>query len=363
MASRERTEELLTGFLDGNLSNEEAREIQRELLGNEQLRSELEQLRDLSRDLKALPQKRLGSDFASRVIAEAQRQALKSGLPEDHHVRLAEHAEITAATAPRKIGGPWIRWAAGSAAIAASLFVVFWLSGSGGSNVNNLLQNPSEGLVVVEPESDSQLPKLPDDLPPSDAFVKDPVDDSSSQFVRNQTQKTRAYATILTIDVFPSAKAWENNTVAEILKFSEIPVAAPIVVDSKIVSALHNTKVITDEGEGTSEVALIFVEGPGKKVDGVFLDIAGRKQEFGKPLLNMIVDRPDQQVAMQLQQAIGTLGSLQGQATPIVSKGGALNFNSDTKEPAQEENAAPLNVSMFGNQERVGLLLIIHKPK
>jgi hypothetical protein len=74
--------ELLSAYLDGELTADERAEVERLLAANPAAREALDELRAMSATLQALPRRELGEDLGRQVLREAQRRKLSQGEPE-----------------------------------------------------------------------------------------------------------------------------------------------------------------------------------------------------------------------------------------------------------------------------------------
>jgi anti-sigma factor RsiW len=72
------SEELLSAYLDGELSGDQQREVEQSLAASPERRQLLDDLRSLRNQLGHLSRYRLGDDFADRVLGEVRR---RSGMP------------------------------------------------------------------------------------------------------------------------------------------------------------------------------------------------------------------------------------------------------------------------------------------
>jgi anti-sigma factor RsiW len=75
------SEELLSAYLDGELSAEQRREVEEVLADSAEQRQVLDELRDLHTQLQQLPRCQLGDEFVERVLQEAQRRSLATAAP------------------------------------------------------------------------------------------------------------------------------------------------------------------------------------------------------------------------------------------------------------------------------------------
>lgn len=383
MSSGELMEELLTGFLDGNLSEEEARQVQAALLNDAALRGKLQQLRDLGNQLKRVPQRKLGQNFAQRVIAEAQRQAVQSGLPEDHHVRLAEQAEILAfdkATPPA-----WrlsLRLAGIVASLAAAVLiavgVVRW---SGTGNVQ-----PSDDAMRVAAAQPNQINGSGDspilELSPLEAAIVnnqnaapggDQLNEPSASFVgsdlerQRRMQGDRALFQLLTVlDVQPTKAAWDNNVVYSVLQQVGISIAQPIVASPALLKTLKETRATVQDDNGQdSRVALIFVGASAKQLDKAMTELWHQQNDFPIVSMDLAFDRPSQELIEQLDAATGAISAARETfAVPLVvnstAAGGLANtaqFSNASKQGSPVDRKE--KPTLLSDEETFSFLLIV----
>jgi len=75
------SDELLSAYLDGEVSSEEREQIAQRLAGSAEYRSELEMLRALQAALQDLPRYRLPAEVHQRIMREIQRLAAEEAVP------------------------------------------------------------------------------------------------------------------------------------------------------------------------------------------------------------------------------------------------------------------------------------------
>ena len=75
--------ELLSAYLDGELTAAEQAETERLLAASPAVRQLLDDLRALSAALQSLPQQKLGEDLSAQVLRAAERRMLTEGEPGD----------------------------------------------------------------------------------------------------------------------------------------------------------------------------------------------------------------------------------------------------------------------------------------
>jgi hypothetical protein len=76
--NREFSDELISAYLDGELTSEEQALVEQQLMDSAEHRKLFAELRALRGSLQSLPSHRLGDDFAERVLKRAERQMLAS---------------------------------------------------------------------------------------------------------------------------------------------------------------------------------------------------------------------------------------------------------------------------------------------
>ncbi len=110
--------ELLSAYLDGELSAAEQAEVERLLAENAHARQLLDELRALSTSLQELPQYKLEEDFPERVLRAAERRILT-----DEH--LARPAELKRRSVVRRFLTPRaVIWSGLAVAVAVALMVL-----------------------------------------------------------------------------------------------------------------------------------------------------------------------------------------------------------------------------------------------
>ena len=153
--SKKFSDELISAYLDGELTADEQAEVERALLDSAEHRRTFEELRALRQSLQSLPRFQLDKDFSQRVLRRAERAMLAGGdtRPVDDPPPATTHAPAPAALAKPALSSPatpsselirqaaelkrWrrISWASVSVA-AASLFVAAMVALRGGQTHN-----------------------------------------------------------------------------------------------------------------------------------------------------------------------------------------------------------------------------------
>ncbi|MDX1945899.1 MAG: zf-HC2 domain-containing protein [Pirellulaceae bacterium] len=130
--TREFSDELLSAYLDDQLTAAERAEVEAHLAADPAARQMLDELRALSGEVRSLPAHRAGSDFANRVVAAAL--AAKGQQPQ-------------VAAAPRRA---WLAaTVAALAATAAAIAIVVWQPFAGETNIAQPLSPIDQALASI----------------------------------------------------------------------------------------------------------------------------------------------------------------------------------------------------------------------
>lgn len=262
--TREFPDELLSAFLDGELSPAERAQVERHLATSEADRQLLSELRALRGELAALPSAAISPDFADRVVQAAVAEAAKHN-PASAAVSLPPPA----ATRSRR----WIIGAAvaSAAALAASILLVT------SSWRKDVAPAPNE-IVKIDPgKATEQI------VVASDQFLK----------ALHSAVPAEGEAIILRLRVskdVPLAEALD----AALLKAGMAPLSANSPTGAAAIAAAYAKALETKYGpvpRGTDNKALLdatvaaaqalFVEAPLDNLDSLFRDLA---EDLHRPL-------------------------------------------------------------------------------
>ncbi len=142
--------ELLSAYLDGEVTAEERAEVEEALVASASARSALETLRQVQARMRALPRLSLPADFHERVVQEAERRRAEEGL-------VTPAAETTKASPGRSAGIAWGRYAAVVVSVAALVMIAVLVAGRDGDT------ELAGGSAETEPESVQPEHSLPGD--------------------------------------------------------------------------------------------------------------------------------------------------------------------------------------------------------
>jgi len=176
----EQLDELISGYLDGELSQQEKHDLESRLQIDPEAARRLRLLREARKALAESQAYRLPDNFADRVVALARQEAERLGLADDHPVRLGENphsnhpSSISLPNSKPSVGlanpasvetGARSRWSWAYAAAAAALLVagtVWWQTQSG----NNT--SKQQTLVLQSGDANNPIPLNPQEatIPP-----------------------------------------------------------------------------------------------------------------------------------------------------------------------------------------------------
>ena len=112
-------DELISAYLDGELSSAEAARVEAKLEQDAGLRQMMEELRTLRATLRALPRHELEADFSESVLRRAEREILSSGVSP----RSSRSEKPAQSVARRRFSARTLFWTIGTLAAAITLVV------------------------------------------------------------------------------------------------------------------------------------------------------------------------------------------------------------------------------------------------
>lgn len=338
---RELLDDLLSGYMDGELSADENARVEQMLATDPAVRRQLRTLQEQAEGVREAigSARHLDAAFADRVLAATFAEAERSGLAVDHPVRLA-------AAAPRRRFSR-LRWGAiGGLAIAASLTAAVVLLRDGG--VPGGGGQPPRVATTAPPVDDvaatgaQPQPAVPDgeaDAPqPAESPADRPVVEIASAEARTaiageaerpgQPAEELAGATaddarVAAADVAPMPDApvslpladgqtalravlvyqvqvtplgRERGVINRALREAEIRIANHREVDDALVGYLESSDLIGDEtgqpAGDAPQVSVLFLEGPGKQLEKLMLSLLSADEEVRSVGFALAMDPP-----------------------------------------------------------------------
>ncbi len=278
MSANEHIEELLSGFLDGELTAEELREFELAMAVDTTLAARLEQYRQFGSALRSAPKRTLGPDFASRVLA-------------------AVHEQKREVAKPASASGRIVPILAGVAAVAASLLLALYASNWFAPND----QKYRDPIAVVPTD-----PNSPDVIDPVAVPEGGPRVDSNgvganggeSTLVR-KTPMQRVFEVLTIFEIETSEDAWNRNVVRNILQKEGIAWTSPVAATEEVIKVLNETRSISQglpATAGTDTIALVLVQASGRAIDAALVDIFQNKEDFPYVMMDIAFDMPGKEL-------------------------------------------------------------------
>ncbi len=397
MSAGQHNDELLSGFLDGELNADERDQLNGLLESEPSLRVQLAGLERTRAELQAIPQRRLGPDFSQRVIMAARRQAMAEELPADHFVLAPMQAtrvnRVASWKSPRKLAG---RLAALAASIVLVTLAAKQMATPGPGELGPGELGPGKGQVVASSEtqenqsadvavtnSDVGLPAIESPFP-SNLAASQPTTTGVNAAdmgdaprnglpVRNAPLERASTQMLFIYDLRITQQAWDSNVLGSILENAGIRWSDPILADARVTTSLAKTRSIVrpDPAEELREdVALILVSAGARALDKAMVEIWQKTNDFPSTSLDIAFDLPGQDLVRNLSEAIGNADFSQT-ARPLVliSTAGAsledvAQFSTTTKLISSDERrSAPSSASMDADDDAPSsALLVVRKP-
>ena len=403
MSAKEHIDELLSGFLDGELTAEELRDVQAAMAADSQLAVKAEQLRQLGSELRGLPQRKLPANFSARVLAAAQAEASRLQASESNSATSAYVASSSdsmfvtparqpssSSTSSRSLRSAAISFVAMAASLLCVAYLSGWFGGSGGPNTvpeylagevkSGVPDSKAAGVVNVD-ATDLQLPEM---QPSTDAVVTSEIEAGGS-FIGNQRPKPSTnqfgFEMLTILEIQPSETARNANLIATVLKQAGIEWSAPVTASGDVVEVLNSTRSINPgAGNGSDDqVALVLVRAPSTSVDKAMNMIWERDKDFPFVSMDLAFDLPGKDLVRKLLEAQRpVVGESQSLATPILVNGAAserledmAHFSSAPRRfVASNERSKPIvsgletGMPVTADEEQAPtlLLLVIRKP-
>lgn len=373
-------DELLSGMLDGMLSEADLVDLKREMVENPSLKGRLDDLAVLRRSLSSgRSTSSLRPDFASSVTLAAKKRAAEMGL--DAPVWLASPDSLgpfQKSLAPRSVDPvPWRRWIfAGSLTLAATLLFVFMsIPKSDRPGIVSILVG-GEKIAVVGTEISPHTPESPGNPEPPDAkklllenpekilvaeayppplkSKNDPVESVArvetvvsnppplntrqadtvvvnlkDEPTEKLNQKQIPFLTLI-FDVSIDAMAIENRTLEQILEKYNIVYSDDLVINDEQLKNLEDSKTIGIVANSEEKMGVMFLRSTARQLDLALQDIMNQFEDFPDFAMDISTDKSAEMLVKQLSSikvAEGTdgfakrlsLGNAPGNRSPFAA--------------------------------------------
>lgn len=142
-------EDLISAYLDGELSAAQRAEVEKSLAESAELRQLYDELRALGGSMQALPRHKLDHDLGPAVLRRAERTVLGASVERP----VGEKVEPDGPVRAWWSRGTWHRWAGSAAALAAGLLLLLF----------DTQEQPAPRQVAKAPQAESFVGAAPDD--------------------------------------------------------------------------------------------------------------------------------------------------------------------------------------------------------
>jgi len=315
--------ELISAYLDGELSDTDQQRVEERLESSSECRQLFAGLRELQADLRDLPTYQLDDGFADRVMRQAERHMLlvePSGEEEAaEQVELAGRPDSDAGTSTWRS----FVWAAVAVAAAVLLVVESGIIPTG-------VDNDGGGLVDVDRDGVIPRPPVipPDGMPPDREqpaeIPEAPKDQPSIPF--ELVRRDSKLHLVLVYELSVTPEGVEMAAFGNLLKRHEIRFNQTVAVDPKRQKSLlkhrflQNVQIGGGDREGMDEVELFLVSCTGRVADAMYHDLVNRPVGVASFLLNLTTREAEDRVLHHLCDDSG-VSDESGQAIQL-----AVNF-------------------------------------
>ncbi|MCA9181151.1 MAG: zf-HC2 domain-containing protein [Planctomycetales bacterium] len=314
----EQLDDLLSGFVDGELTDEERALVEEAARGDARLGEQLKQLRqqsswvqqagsaianDLSASSKSLPS---GPSLAERVISAAKQRGREMGLPASHYVQpfAADHNVVECSPAAGRsdlvssqTAGPGdgtgkssfrrsVGWGAivGLASAAALLIAVTWPRWQPDQAAKSLPRAALDNAVA------GSLDTLANDSLTEDNSL-DGTTNESDAVGSGLVGKSAGMSYALVVDVEMTAAAQRSHVLEKILATAGIPLVPPIAANPEILKALDDSRMIVRNSVPTArQLSIQVVRGDMQELDIALRQVWQDSNHFPHVALNLSID-------------------------------------------------------------------------
>ncbi len=411
-------DELLSGMLDGALSEREARELTRAMLADPKLQNRLDELsHSRTALLKGRSRGRLGSGFSSKVTERSRARAKEMGKDAPEWLRakstepvlISEFApDVARANVARPIVArklelrPWL-YACALATTVVFVFVFAWVPKTepdklgflelykseqdliskeelpAGSTPPSLERDIEQSLAQRDMPKDPlpTNPKFPDGrLPSHPNEGTEPPNQSPGQ-VDPPSQPIKVFFTMV-LDITVDKGAQENRALKSIFEKYEIVYADDLVIDADQLKALEDSKLVdstngtkselvdSTDGVKSEKIGVMFLGATGEKICLAVTDIFNQDKDFPDFSLDMSFEESAELLVKQLSgikiddEASGVVQQL----LPPNSKETARSFSTSPRKAGTKRlEKFPLPSNSSHSMEKSYLLLLIRSVK
>ena len=339
------SEELLSAWLDNELSPEERAQVDAELERNEEMRTVLADMEQIRNEIRGLPRHTLSQDFATRIAAACTEPAISVEPPV---------AAVTATSQSQN----WRRIVAslaGVAAAAAAVLLVVWSNTPAGRLVGKTDAKTRTGVESeMAPLANSAVPDLAtasDDLAVADEAMDLDLSDAIQPAAGDKLDRARKSQFRLEQGVTRRAFG-RNETIKDVnavVRFDRAALAkerAP--VDQR--EELFSFSVPVETRANANETRLL--------IEGTRAEIEAAVRDYGKPVSVTLVGQhvdpirlglPTEAVATNRVDAFGLDSTLARQSLTLEKSSGFGGAGPETlsmERRSQSPSASPPNANL-----------------
>ena len=346
------SDELLSGMLDGMLSEADLVELKREMAKNPSLQGRLDDLAVLRRSLlSGRSTSLLRPDFASSVTLAAKKKATEMGVNAPAWLVSPDFlGSFQKSLAPRSVDtGPWHRWIfAGGLTLAATFLFVFMsipksdrpgivsiadagkIAAVDTANVpevpdtaeapgifnvpdtKKLLDGSAEKILVAEAdsmplqskndpvESVARVETVASSPTPLDTRLANAVVVNQSDKPLSKANQTQMPFLTLIFDVSIDPIAVENRTLEQILEKYNIVFTDDLVISDEQLKNLEDSKTIGIDANSEEKMGVMFLRSTARQLDSALEEIMNQFENFPDFAMDYTTDKSAGMLVKQL---------------------------------------------------------------
>ncbi|HJN10160.1 MAG TPA: zf-HC2 domain-containing protein [Pirellulaceae bacterium] len=243
-------DELLSAYLDNEVTDEERAKVERALADSPETRTSFESLKQVQARLRAIPRFTLADDFHERVVREAERRCATQGVATD--------------TAGSAVTANWLRFATIAASVAAVLVVALVIAIN--QRGEEIVKNPNPNRTDLVQEDSLPPPVHPVSIPqrpePESVLVYDLAITSQGQ-IEDAFGKIVRQAGV----AFDPRKA--GVQLGEDLRTD--------LLESRFTAGVNETGV-DRVNDPFDVVDMVYVQGTGPQIDEIYANLCRHEQ-------------------------------------------------------------------------------------
>ena len=302
----ERTQELISGYLDDALSSEELATVERQLAESAEARQFLDQLRRQQSALRAIPRRKAAVNLSSRVVAEIERrQAERSTSSPLESAQHPVQRPGSGRSGSGRLGvGRWVLASAGGVAAALLVWAVVQNRPEVGTSGSGVAVVPVPSTQSVPPEIQPRVqPRVP----------SNPLPEITLAHV-DRFRQIVSMCMVLDVTVTPAGQ--EVKVIDQCLAAAGIPRVPPVPVDDRLEKLIRDSSIVAKKPIGpveggagaTDRVEMFLIRGTNRHVDRFYREfqtLDERSNRLGTMTMNVVFANQELQLFMQLNVAQG----------------------------------------------------------